>query len=466
MPLTKKFNTSYLYLFLAFLVVGFTLVQIERFDIINIIIILICLYSYSQAPYFLIFLTIVLLPTNGIYGTEYNFLGMFSPLTTTQFFSVLYLFNNYKRLYKQKTNIVFTKEFFSIRKIAISIILSIAIYMIYSDLKNGIMNIYDVDSFLAFKRLIKSILRFGFIILLIKLIHNIKIKSIIEFSISVGIVFLITSALLSEQLINYNLMAVNANEELESGVIFRFSGFFGWGDVNSLGGLLSIYLAFLAIKLKYTKNNLNQYLMMVFVLIGIVFTGSRTAITSIAVVLAIALLIERKLTFSLKNYIIGGIVMLILLSIPIIRNSIELIIDRFQYAESELDIKHSGSRIAKWLMYYQFMTEYQYIFVIGTYQEYWLNMGDGFVQRRVPHNLYIWMLFQAGIIPVYMIINSLIKLTKNSFKTRDFLYVIIPFIFISSYVSEFGYAFYFVLILPLILIYKYEYNSSNNPALS
>jgi len=77
------------------------------------------------------------------------------------------------------------------------------------------------------------------------------------------------------------------------------------------------------------------------------------------------------------------------------------------------------------------------------------------LQRRVPHNVYIWMLFQSGIVPVSILLISLAKLSKMAVKNIDYWYCLLPFLCISSFVSDIlGYVFYFAMMLPVIYIKK------------
>jgi len=449
-----KKSFLYIFVYLLIILLGFLFALEDQFAIINLMLLLVCLCAYFVEPLFIIFLAVIFLPTNGIYGTEYNLLGVLSPLTTTQLFAFLYLIQNYQNL-KKRCRRYNSSDFKGIQKISLYIVTAVAIFMIYSDLKNGLYNIYDIDIFLAFKRFIKSIFRFGLVILLIRLITNSKIYKTIDLSIAVSVVFLVVTALFSEQLIDYNLMAVNANELLVTGTVKRYSGFFGWGDVNSFGGLLVIYFAYLLIGLKYAETGKIKLFLIFIVLVGIIYTGSRTALLGLAAILVLALFLE-KIPVKLLYIISIVLFCLIIATIPVLKNAFLLVLQRFDYAytSSELDIHHKGSRIAKWIMYFDYMSKYPHIYFFGTDQEYWLNMGYC-LQRRVPHNVYIWMLFQSGIVPVSILLISLAKLSKMAVKNIDYWYCLLPFLCISSFVSDIlGYVFYFAMMLPVIYIKK------------
>lgn len=438
-------NLKYILIFLITIFCGAMLSMSGAFLILNLFFLIICLYAFMVDKNILILYYIILLPTNGLYSTEYNLLRIFNPTTTSQFFCFLAFFPIAKTV----------KNLNKYQKIAILIIVSIILYTTYTDFKNAYFKIYDMDVDTAIRRIPKTFFRYGTLIVLIMIVYKAKIKEVIEVSLKTGVVFLVITALLTNILIRYGFEAVSASE-LSSGYIERYSGFFGIGDVNSLGGFLVITISYYLIKIKNKENIVSSFIVIIIAIAGIFYTASRTAFSGLIFVSGYYLLLNKNM---LKSTALFAVLFLVI--ILVFDKQLEDILWRFTFSGSEMDVIHKGSRIWKWLEYIDYMTNYGYTFIHGTTKEFWLDFGRGFQQRRVAHNLYITMVFQAGIIPLSILILSYIKIIKLSLSNHWVTMLFTPLLFISMYISEHGYIHYFLFYLPLIY-YKNLSGSNEN----
>jgi hypothetical protein len=60
--------------------------------VINIALVVLCIFSFNSFPLFNVFLFVILLATNGLISTEYNFLGILGAKQISAIFTILSLF--------------------------------------------------------------------------------------------------------------------------------------------------------------------------------------------------------------------------------------------------------------------------------------------------------------------------------------------------------------------------------------
>lgn len=447
---------SYILIFLYFLIAASFFADQEL--VVNIIMFGICLISLFYNPKFLIFLFVVLLPTNGIFSTEENLFEYFSLLTTSHFFVTIYLLFNYKKILRISNTSDTNKDIRDIQNLSSLIIISLFLFLAYSDIKNGLFGIYDIDLNMGIRRLVKSIFRFLPLVLLIKLLVVEDIARIVKLGMLTGVIFLVITSFFTDQLMALNLLAKDISDigYGNYGFVKRHSGFFGWGDVNSFGALLVIFLGYYFYIYSRRANFLIFQTTLVLVFIAIIYTGSRTTFISLIAFFSI-FAFTQKGTLKYKYLLLATVGVFTILLVPEFNYAFNSVIGRFAYASQELDTRHTGTRIAKWLMYYYYMMDNTYIFLTGTFKEFWLDLSMEnwrFFQRRVPHNLYIWMLFQSGFVPVTILIYSISKILIKAKRFLESFYLVLPFLMISMYVSDWGYAYYFSLMLPIMYIEK------------
>jgi len=433
--------------FILFIVFSIVFSSAGDFVLLNVFFIIICSVFLFFDKNLLILFYIVLLPTNGLYSTEHNILGLFSPLTTVNLFTFFALYSEAKKNYKP------INEY---QKIAILIILSIIIYTTYSEFKNAYYDIYDMNYDTAIRRVPKTIFRYGTLILLIITIYNGKIFKTVDLSIKIGAIFLVVSTIFTNTLIDMGFEAM-AKSEFISGNIDRNSGFFGWGDANSLAGFLVILTAYFLVKYKFGNAEYFDYAAIVFCIVGIFVAGSRTAFVGLFFVGIYFLLAGQG---KVKSLLI--ISFLLLFVLILLEQQLNDLLFRFTLAGRELDVTDKSSRVWKWLEYIYYMYENKSTLIFGTTQDFWLNFGRGFYQRRVAHNLYITIVFQAGFLPLVILLYSYFKTIALLKINHWLLLLFIPMFMISFYVSDYGYLHYYVICLPLLFIFVQNNDESKN----
>ncbi|NJK85300.1 MAG: hypothetical protein HC906_04370 [Bacteroidales bacterium] len=227
--------------------------------------------------------------------------------------------------------------------------------------------------------------------------------------------------------------------QLEYTDITRFSGFFDKGDKNSLGVFLVMTIGFFLAKNEKEDKLLSLLPLIIVSIIGIVYTGSRTAFVSIFLVFMIFFFRNKE-----KNYTFWMFLSLILIS-AIIYPLIESAFLRFTTVTKELDSSTNASRIGKWVLYYEYMMNNPVIFLRGSSEVFFL--------RRAVHNFYLQVVYNSGLFFMIPILYQIIKisvLTVFSTNTRYFgLYYLLPFLFISMYVSDYGCFVPFILYVAL-----------------
>lgn len=423
------------------IIVVIFLASVKLYLLANVFLFLSCLFYYKFNPAVIISLAVILFPTNGFYSTEYNVFGLFGPVTITQLFSLVVLGKNFKN--KISNEVV---------RIALLFVIVLFLYNVIYDFRNAFFNIYNLDWDTAIKRLIKHIFRFGTLYCLVIAIGKNNYKDLVINSLHLGILILIFSSVFTNQLSRLGFLVTDASEVLSSfEIINRKSGYFAFGDVNSLGGLLATYFGFIFTLYYFGKLSRSTLILIVPVLFGIIYTGSRTAIISLLLIVIIVLITKypgNKVEF--KYLYVGLLSFAIIIFSIFLPQQVHLVFERFFTIESHADISNQGSRMYKWLYYLDFIFSNPKTLIIGTHQELYLNLGRNYWQARVPHNFYITVLFHSGIILLLLLFVAWIRTFKIALRHRIFLLIIIPTFLISINVSDWGYFQYFIIFLPIV----------------
>lgn len=439
---SKKNNYTFLpaiLLLTAVLVLGAG----KLYVIANILFFIGCLLFYISNPSLLIFLFIVILPTNGFFSTENNLLGFFGPVTISEVFAFIVLLNNYVKVPLSK----FTK-------ISLLFIIALFTFNLIYDFRNAYFGIYDLNFDLAIKRLFKHFFRFGTLFLLVKSLDRKLFLNITFSAVHTGVILLILSSIFSNQLAQMGFQTTDASEELSSLLtIERKSGFFAFGDVNSLGGFLTCYFGFLLVWFSWTKRFWLFFILLIFTIIGILYTGSRTAIISLAFITLIYFFIRipnRKFNQINKWKIILIVTSAFLFVAFFFQTDVSAVLFRFSESNSELDATFAGSRLYKWLFYLTYLIKTPESWLLGTREELWVQLGKEYWETRVPHNFYITIWFHSGIPLLIFFFYIWYKVINISIRYNTFILISLPIIAISFYVSDWGYFLYFVLFITLL----------------
>jgi hypothetical protein len=436
-----NFNNKPLYFSTAILIIVLILGSLQSYFIANIFALISCFFLLSYDKKAIIALYIILLPTNGLFSTENNLLGLLSPVTISQLFAFIVLISWYVN-----------RRLSPLARISILIIIGLFLFNVIYDFKNAYFNIYDLTFDIAIKRFIKNLFRFSTLFLLVKLLDrgfliNVSIKAL-----HIGIVFLILSSIFTEQFSDLGFLTTDASEEIDiRTAIVRRSGFFAFGDVNSLGGMLASYAGFLILWYNKQKGTTLFLILFLITLIGILYTGSRTALAGLVFVILATTLISWPNSNSFFNFrIVVGALVLVAVIFFIFPSQIELFLSRFEEAEQQFDISHEGTRVYKWIVHLEHLAQNPDIWLLGTNKVLMLDLGGGFTQARVPHNFYLTIAFQTGFFLLFFFVYIWFKLSVIIKNNTRLIIIAVPIFFISFYVSDWGYFQYFALFLPIV----------------
>jgi O-antigen ligase len=174
---------------------------------------------------------------------------------------------------------------------------------------------------------------------------------------------------------------IEITQSLES--VIRASGFFGNGDVNSMGVFFVMLIGFFLSRLE--KNSLKFSILVIsyllLALVGIFFSGSRTTLIALASILLIYLLRNFR---NIRGY------QVILLMVLIIGPSFSLVVPALSRF-TEQDAYGTSSRLYKWDFYYQYFMDNPRVFLFGSSEVItpYLN------KYKAAHNLFIQTIYNA-----------------------------------------------------------------------
>ena len=363
----------------------------------------------------IIALYLIVLPTAGVVSSEYNVLEVFG---IDEFINLIIIgffiyknFPNYKKTIDQK--------------IAISLILLMILITIYTNFKNVFFDIYSIDSITAFKRVIFISLKYYPLLLIIKHIRNYQIRKNVYLGLYLSGIVIVISQFFNEHFSLIGLVTFDDSEfaGLAENIsqVNRVTGFYN-GDPNSAGAYLLMIIGFIFVKIENKHQLKLLYSLVIFFLIGILMTASRTIFVSFAMILVLFL-------FNNKSSRVSWQVLLYLIIALLFMSDFLLNqISRFHNAHYQVDTNVDGNRIMKWVFYLNFLIESPSYLLTGSQSE---------IDNRAAHNIYVQTLFNVGVIPLILFISKIYKsfliLIKHSSKS---LYFIIPFFSITMFVGE------------------------------
>ncbi len=421
------------FVFLIFLTLLFA--NFGKYDIPIYILLITCVVALFREKYFLIFLYIVILPTNGLIPLDRNLLGILGFREVVNSFTLLSLLI----YFPLKKNIHLNQ------KIAIILTVFLFVYANY-------MNFINIDiGYGAFiKKLLKNIFMFFPLVLLISNIENKKISEVIKSGIYVSVIIIVLSQIFSDSLQHFGILmqSYSRYEEITTSDVFRKAGIFGaGGDVNSLSGFLAITIGFYLSRIE-NKEKLKKFIpVIIFAIIGILITISVTGFLAMTLIISIFLIrnLKNKGFFRFIIYII-----LIYIIFYFSQNLFSNIFTRLPINQEEFLESSGNTRIQGWGFFLNYIFSNLKVFFLGTRESF--SVVYGWNYERVAHNFYISIFFCSGIFPVLFIVNILrkyIKLALKKLLKYNIIYTFLPLLLISMTVSDYGYFLIFILTIGL-----------------
>lgn len=283
---------------------------------------------------------------------------------------------------------------------------------------------------------------------LVYLIKNIYLKDLYPYIISgvrYAVITIAISMIYTRDLIimgagvSYNPARIGI---ILSGKWQRFVGFYGaGGDENSVGIFMVGCFAFFLALYEKDKQIKNHVVFMGFAVLGALLTGSRTTFMALATVILI-FMITNKSGKSKFAILFACVAFYFAFS-----KQLGMVIQRFfdPDAQEAVDPKGSG-RVFKWILYTNWIIDNTVTLVLGNQKL--------IPYRNPPHNYFIIIVYNSGVVPLAIFIGLFIKLIKYiSFSLKKLTlknaYYIIPFPFIIMTVNSFGSSIYLWIFIPM-----------------
>ena len=344
---------------------------------------------YSIDEKYVISFFVFNIPLLPVVLTDYKILSFVGPHEIIYGFS-FYVLNKMIKKKKIKLN----KE----QKLGIGLVYFLFFMEFYPVAKNILLGIhYDNTKglFYIFKNFVRYYLYYASIVLLIKLAYQ---EDIFKYSI-VGIKYAIVTIVIS-MVYTRDLILMNAGvsydlgrkEIILSGAYQRFVGFYGaGGDENSVGIFMaSTFGFFLAL---FEKNgDMKKYIVFLgFTVLGVLLTGSRTAFMALSAVVFMFLITNK----SGKNKF--AILIAIVIFYFAFSKQLDAVLQRFLDPDAKGAIDPNSQqkgRAWKWVFYTNWILSNPQTFMIGNLEK--INL------HRAPHNYFILIVYQAGIVPFFI----------------------------------------------------------------
>ncbi|MCG3165864.1 MAG: hypothetical protein POELPBGB_01639 [Bacteroidia bacterium] len=434
----KKLDYIY-FLFFFTGVIFFSFLRIQIFFLL--IFFLISFYVFSAKPEYLIFFYIVLLPTNGIIDKEhflFSFLGLKQIVAV---FSGAYLYG----LYKNDKKFIPDDNFQLASKTVGNLILLFILYNVYTYFKNAYWGLQEYDYIIAFNKSANNIIMYFPLFQLSRLMALPKLNKTVSRAIIFGIANMIIFTFISPQLSLLGIKSVGTQMyEFDQSSFSRYVGVTADGDSNTMGVFFVLCIGFFLNQINnYSKSTV--FILIGLCLVGVALSGSRTAFFSLVVIIFLFFTNDKK---SKKKFQLSAIfVLFTVISFPLW----SLLIDRLALATDQLNTESDSNRIGKWLLYFDFILSNPITFLAGTNNELKIGWGDVFYSA---HNMYIQILYNAGLFFVLMFVRNYYKIiiAWRKIKTsKNIYYIMMPFLFLTFFVSDMGIFYYFIVFLFLII---------------
>lgn len=428
-------------LFISLIICTLGLGYLHLFPLINILFILIGVYSYQKFPEFNIFLFIVFLSSNGMISTNYNLFGFFHVSRIINLFAIITMYKCFPIAKIELNSFQKTAIYLTIFAFITIMIIQFKIYEF-----NLARSIIDFGTF--FKRLIKYILLTVALIMLVKRYNFDAIKEAIIIGIGVSIIFLSSSIFFADFLssIGFDCKIGVANDDFLTEA--RKSGFFmNEGDENTSAGIIALSTGLLISLTRKYKSLIPINLIIAFAIIGVLGTISRAGAISLVGIFAIFIITESKTsTSNIKLFLAIIILGIILLYGGYMQN----ILARFSIIENTMS-DNNDSRYGGWVFYLNYIFSDISIVLWGATENLYSSTNSG-SYFRVAHNFYISNIYYSGIFSLLIILRLLILNIKNYIihveKSHLILYTLFPFLMVTNTTSDLGIFFPFIISIP------------------
>lgn len=305
----------------------------------------------------------------------------------------------------------------------------------------------DIDYASIIRRFLRYCVYFVTFIIVLKRINNKKALEVLDRSIIVFCIFFALSTLL------YNTEVGGIRNEINISQVGRNSGLFLGGDENFLASILGMFFGYIIANIERNRIKRTYYIAIIFIIFGIITTGSRGGLIGIIAIFTLYLLRNpgNKILTTLTIGI-GSALLIFFIG--------DNLIDRLLLQSNDLynteSAKYYGlyGRIYKWIAYIQDIIDNPTYLILGTYGQrpYWWGWS--------PHNVFIKVIYFGGLLflfPLIKILTQLFYLPKsNNNRAFSLVYVLIPFI---GMYMELNNVFYFI--LPILVMMSYGYSNTN-----
>jgi hypothetical protein len=409
------------------------------------IVFIVYLYSYGRV-HALLLLYFVLYNSNLeiVFGQHGQFFGLFSLVEVLAFLLILFLSKKHTvesdDLLKKYVNIALYY-----------IIISYSFDLLYY-YKGNIMMGGDGSYFIVIKRLMKYTIFMYLFVLISRNYNRLSVYTLIDKAI---IIFAIYYSLAN--ILYFPLLSIGIDIAYTNDGATRTSGIFIGGDANTVASVLGMCFGYIVAQIEKKRANIIYYIAIVFIVFGIIETGSRGGLLGLAAILLLYLYLNKSNFQGLLVSIVTSMMI-----IAIIVNYGDNVLGRFvqhnvNTANMDFDpTKYGGANIRfyKWVIYLkEIASNPDYIF-IGN-----LRPRPAWI-RFNAHNVFIIMLYYGGILFFslysYVILKMLtIKQSKRPGSYR-LVYVLIPFLIMIMELNDW---YYFI--LPFFVMHSYGYIETN-----
>ena len=357
---------------------------------------------------------LLILPTAGIIPSSFNLLEAFGLDEFVNILMLVYLVS--KKSIKSDSD-----QFI---RIGIGLIIIMIAVINATNMKNAIFGMYDGSWDIFFKRIPFTLLKHLPLILLLARSKELRIRKSMIIGVFISAILIVISQYFTVELTSLNLVTFDESEfaGLAANIdhVNRFSGFYD-GDPNSAGIYLLMIIGYIfTIIERKGEGRIVYYSLLLFLLIGVLLSASRTVIVAFVLTALLFLFYNRNQKSSFK--VLGFLLVLGFVMQDFVLNQLS----RFHNAHYQVSTEVDGNRIVKWYLYIVYMLESPLYFFTGAQKE---------IPIRSAHNVYIQVFYNVGLVPVIALVMKLRSfISKAVRKNRKIYYVILPFLCITIYV--------------------------------
>ena len=450
--ITQKNKYSYIIVFILMsIILGIYTIDLPPITI-NFLFLFVCTTFLIFKQYdIILFIFIVLFPTNGFVNTEYNILGI---LNSKYIISIFALFVGILKDKEIKNNYHFDK----LAQYGFSFIVFASIYLVIQDFKIEQLGIQDVSIMKHITGFIKKSVDVIVFYYIIKFSNLTYYKLYFQKAFFVSLLIISISLIFSDVLYEIGVymgdeerIKIGVENQRLGGVWGRLAG----GDVNSLGGFLVM-----GISCVLFSSKRHPWLLIILIVFGIMLTGSRTAFVNlIIVILAFLLFSKESIGIKLRNIFLVSILGLILFQIGIFDFVIERMMLLVTGKDEGLDADGIG-RLSGWFFYLDYITSDLKIFFFGASENIYDVVYSKFVVNRVAHNFYLQLWYFCGIFAVIIflylsvMLNVCILRSENKYQ----VFLILPAFTTLFTISEVSVVYFIPIVLSLCTDYRFDFN--------